>query len=528
MAAAAGEPSAKKSKTQEPAAKTGTHLIFLFSRHRSPLCLTLDTAQSLTLFHPHFFFFLPVPVPVVTVPAPVSVVADLTGDAMQVEAAVLEDIAIDDLVPSSTPIPAAEVAVTPVPTPVSIPATATVRFGAVQEIAPSGFPTATGTNRGVAGLFPPSGNKSPFGSSFGTMGAGAGAGAAVTPAATSGLSFLGAATSTSTSTATPTPSNPPFLFGSGAKKGSSFASQHTMGFSGLGATSASPAAEVVPPPATAESEAMVIHSEESTGYVNRDMTEGEGVGEVEDDFDGAHSYFEDEHSRSSTFTQPMGSTFTPAPLSVPPSSSFGFSNPSSEAQKPSIFGSKRPLGETSFGSSVSAGSAGSSFGAAAPFFLLGQSSASPRIGIAPAVTGAINPFAVTPAAALPTPDAAPAVSAAPTPFSSSVPTDSHAAAVPIESRQAGMPLAHSLSAVTPVDPPTPAPTPTPIQIASTLSTPAPTQIAASLTPTPVPIAASLSNPTPAPARQAQGRKLKPKPAHLVAAIPAYAPVTCIL
>ena len=125
---------------------------------------------------------------------------------MQVEVAQVvevevEDVAIDDLVPSSTPIPAAVVEVeadvavapTPVPTPATttVPATvpATVRFGsAVQEAAPSGFPVASGTNRGVSGLFPPSGNKSPFGSSFVTLAAGAGggvgAGAATMPIAT--------------------------------------------------------------------------------------------------------------------------------------------------------------------------------------------------------------------------------------------------------------------------------------------------------------------------------------------------------
>ena len=52
MAAAAGEPSAKKSKTQEPAAKTGTCLLFYITRHYFLLFLTYElpvTVRSLTL-----------------------------------------------------------------------------------------------------------------------------------------------------------------------------------------------------------------------------------------------------------------------------------------------------------------------------------------------------------------------------------------------------------------------------------------------------------------------------------------------
>ena len=320
-------------------------------------------------------------------------------EVAQVVEVEVEDVAIDDLVPSSTLIPAAvveveaAVAVAPTPVPVTttvpatVPATATVRFGsAVQEAAPSGFPVASGTNRGVSGLFPPSGNKSPFGSSFVTLAAGAGggvgAGAATMPIATNNLSFL----STPSSTSAPASSgvqgfggvasslSAPFTFGSAAKKGSTFGSQLSMGFATGPSTSTSNIAEALPPSAS-EGDAMVLqmHSEDSTGYITRDMAEGEREregGEVEDDFEGTQSYFEDEHShsQSSTFTQPMGSSFTPAPLSVPVSSSFGFSNPSSDAQKPSIFGSK-----TGFGSSVPSSSAGSSFVAAAPFFLLSQS-----------------------------------------------------------------------------------------------------------------------------------------------------------
>lgn len=55
MAAAAGEPSAKKSKTQEPAAKTGTYLLFYITPHHFPLFLTYElpvTVRSLILSSP--------------------------------------------------------------------------------------------------------------------------------------------------------------------------------------------------------------------------------------------------------------------------------------------------------------------------------------------------------------------------------------------------------------------------------------------------------------------------------------------
>lgn len=482
--------------------------------------------------------------------APSNTTSDLNSEKMQVEVAQVvevevEDVAIDDLVPSSTPIPAAVVEVeadvavapTPVPTPATttVPATvpATVRFGsAVQEAAPSGFPVASGTNRGVSGLFPPSGNKSPFGSSFVTLaaGAGVGAGAATMPIATNNLSFL----STPSSTSAPASSgvqgfggvasslSAPFTFGSAAKKGSTFGSQLSMGFATQASTSASTSniAEALPPSAS-ENDAMVLqmHSEDSMGYNTRDMAEGEREregGEIEDDFEGTQSYFEDEHShsQSSTFTQPMGSSFTPAPLSVPVSSSFGFSNPSSDAQKPSIFGSK-----TGFGSSVPSSSAGSSFVAAAPFFLLSQSSASPRIGGIPAsVTGSANPFAIAPSlgfpASTPIPDAAlalvpvstPALSITSTPFSSPVPAVELSAptGVPVViSSEVAVPSSDSSLAATSATLPTATPTPASTPVATT----------------PV-----VSVPAPAPARQPAGRKLKPKPAHLVAAIPAFAQV----
>ena len=490
--------------------------------------------------------------PAVPVVAPSSTTSDLSSEIMQVEVAQVvevevEDVAIDDLVPSSTPNPSAvveeeaDVAVAPTPVPVTttVPATATVRFGsAVQEVAPSGFPVASGSNRGVSGLFPPSSNKSPFGSSFVTLaagaGAGVGAGASTMPIATNNLSFLGTPSSTSAPASggvqgfggVASSLSAPFTFGSAAKKGSTFGSQLSMGFAtGAPTSNISNIAEALPPSAS-ESDAMVLqmHSEDSMGHISRDMAEGEG-GEIEDDFEGTQSYFEDEHShsQSSTFTQPMGSSFTPAPLSVPVSSSFGFSNPSSDAQKPSIFGLKRTLGETGFGSSVPSSSAGSSFVAAAPFFLLSQSSASPRIGgISGAVTGSANPFAIAPSLGFlaPTPDAAlspasalvpvpvPALSIASTPFSSPVPVElSTPADVQVVSRGEAVSSIDSFSAAASTGLPTPTPTPTP--------TPAFTPVAT----TPV-----VPVPAPAPARQAAGRKLKPKPAHLVAAIPAFAQV----
>ena len=389
---------------------------------------------------------------------------------------------------------------------------------------PASAPERAPLESSTPGLF---GTKGPIRASSGLftpLGATASDTAAPALVATPGpfSSTFGSATASSTEPVFGTKSSlpTPFTFGSVPPKVSSFGTlAQPRSFLGL--------ATAVDPPADThvvmdQGDRDAINQEESAGYMGGDR-EGDERGDGDggrfecEDIEGSESFMEEEAAQ--------------APLQKPakdlpqPGIFATSSNPSSfgtlKSSTPSPFGfaSTTPAeGQklSSFGSVALSASTGSSFGAAAPFFLKptgsvnlwGQATGSPRAPVGATASAFTASTAASSTITLPA--TAPvstgtALSASASPF---VP------AVMMEQAE----VRESQEEMTPVEESTPTPAPTPVP-----SDPIPIDgPASSEIPVPEPVVAPAA--VPVPVRGAAGRKPKPKPAHLTAAIPAYAHV----
>ena len=302
-------------------------------------------------------------------------------------------------------------------------------------------------------------------------------------------------------------------------KASSFGTQ-ARGFLGVSAAVDPPSSTHV---AMEQGDREVINAEGSAVYMGSERGDregeeregGDGHSYECEDIEGAGLYMEEE-STQPPFQKAVKDLPLPLPLpgifssSSAPSS---FSILKSAASSPFGFISPTPAEGakplSSFGSVALSTGTGSSFGAAAPFFLKpagtlnlwGQPAGSPRApGAAATAFGASNTITL-PASASTSASSGAILSASASPF---IP------AVIQEVAEEG----ESLEDLTPA--PLEDDTPTPI-----LPDPIPFDApAASETAAPQPTGAGAS----VPVRAAAGRKPKPKPAHLTAAIPAYAHV----
>jgi hypothetical protein len=314
----------------------------------------------------------------------------------------------------------------------------------------------------------------------------------------------------------------PFTFGTVPPKASPFGAQaKPRGFLGLPAPVDPPVDTHV---AMDQGDREVINAEESAGLMGTDRGDREGEergdgdgGRFEcDDIEGSGSFMEEETAQA-PFQKPVkeiplqgifSSSSTTSSFGILKSgtpSPFGFASTApAEGQKVSSFGSVALIGST-----------GSSFGAAAPFFLKptgavnlwSQAAGSPRAPVAAvsAFTPASTPSSTItlPASASTSASSGVALSASASPF---IPAAMLERVEEGESQEEMSQMEDSAPTSTPV-----LRDPIPIDVPTSSDAPASGPVA-------VAVAASV------PVRGAAGRKPKPKPAHLTAAIPAYAHV----
>jgi hypothetical protein len=314
----------------------------------------------------------------------------------------------------------------------------------------------------------------------------------------------------------------PFTFGTVPPKASPFGAQtQPRGFLGLPAAVDPPTATHV---AMDQSDRERINAEESVGFMGGDR--GDREGEERGDGDGGRFECEDiEGSGSFMEEETAQPAFQKPPKEIPPPGIFASSSaPSSfgilKSGTPSPFGfaSTAPAeGQklSSFGSVALSASTGSSFGAAAPFFLKptgavnlwGQAAGSPRVPVVAvsAFTPSTTPSSTITHPASTSASSGGALSASASPF---IPAAMMERVEEGESQEEMNQMEESAPTSTPV-----LPDPIPIDVPTSSDAPASE-----------PVAAAAAAAASVPLRGAAGRKPKPKPAHLTAAITAYAHV----
>lgn len=466
---------------------------------------------------------------------------------------------VDPSLPAATN--SASTSLSSVPVLVSVPDTEVVAMEVVPaaETETPAVVVSTGSTRGLSGLFPPTGAKSPFGTiGFSSTAAGTFAapvstfGSGIATSQPSGFNTAKAAAPQSGPFSFGASSFTPQVFGSGALKKMGSASFATTGIPTLPVSAKVNNADMggLEGGQERERESEFVHSEESQDCYGSDRGDGEDTrGEQEreegGDVESGGAFFEEEsQSQSASSSAPFSFGSAVPSATSTATSAFG------ALSKASSFLSTESTGITAtFGSVAPAAASGSSFGKATPFFLKsstastsawGMSSASPRQGSVFGVGGDVP----LPASLLKTITPTPSSTPTPGSTSTSAPVDVAVSVpvfgsgnIPSVTANPFAPLIESASDATT----TAAAAAVDVSAegvdvrVETGMTNDETAVSASeqgthdgttaaSSPPVATIATPVPTPTAPPLRVAAGRKPKPKPAHLTAAIPAYAQV----